>query len=695
MITFFFVSLWAGSWRTVFEASEMQSHPFWFQRCVTHYGAVDDSFADYLAAVKPQVAVCGNFGPNYWAAASYARDQGLPTLWTPLGGGPVDRGWWERFIRKAHRRRIKVVGMFSLTCTYGDPEKPAGFFKFYDQEWDEELLGPRPISRARDLMQKKANGSLWEERVYRIEAGGEYWGCPNNPLWRSALQGMVTAALSLGLDGFITIFPLRHDCTCDHCQEAFRRWLSSRSLGRPEEVERLFQITDLARHRFSSINGWYEPAQASLYALECLKFSQSALKDCFDEVLIGHGRKIKPDLILGQWNHIYRSSYQGPGQLAGTFAQLNADERCVLPSDRWSQGEDFVWYSIGNRPLYDEPSLRSFGCFILEYKYLYEAGGGKPAGIKTDDPVRVRLSIAEAAANAGFAYPRGPNYRDPATGPIVEAYFDFLRRHEQLYHPVKSYAEAALVWNRRAVHRGDSRHIADFKHLGQLLVKNHVLFDVILDENLGSDRLSRYRLVLLPETQDLTPGQRSALLEFLQAGGKVVICGESGDSEFAAAGAKPLPSAELQAIPPTAFQDFGPYLDEWLPLRSNIVAADSVGFTCFQQPATNSISEEAFPEGRRRLIVHLVNYRRDRRGIPGVQGAALERPVTEEQIFVKLRLPAGWRAKSVKLYSPETFSRGRTLKFGEVHGPAVLFHVPELYVYAVASLELESRQAGE
>jgi hypothetical protein len=670
---------------------------FWFNRCCAHYGAVDDSFGDYLAEVRPQVAVCGNFGPEYWAAASYASDKGAPALWTGLGGGPVDRGWWAQLIRKAHQSNVRVVGMVSLTKIFGDPQKPVGFFKFFDQQWDEALLGAKPAVRAADLVQKKSNGALLEERVYRVEGGAEYWGCPSNPHWREVLKRTVSAALPLGLDGFIAVFPQRFDCTCEHCQAAFRNWLAAR-YG-PDQAKQRFGIASLADHRFESINGWYEPAKASPLALESLKFTQTTLKDCFDEVFIEHGRRLKPDLILGQWNHIYRSSYDGPGQLAGTFQQLDADERCVLPTERWSQGEDFVWYSIGNRNMYDVPAERRFPQFMLEHKYLHEAGAGKPHGVKPDDPVRVRLTIAEAVANGGFAYPRGPDYRDPATRKAVRAYFDFLREHEALYAPVEPYSEVALVWNRRAVHRGQTRQIADFKRLGLLLAQNHVLFDVLLDENIGSARLANYGLILLPDTEDLSPGQRKDLEAFIGKGGKVVVVDSGNVKAQPVGGAEILPSARLLAILPVAHEDFRPCLDEWLPERSALIGPDSVTFSCFRggvlgipdgrsqiSDSKSQISDHRspVPDGRC-FIMHLVNYLRDRRPLPGATGAGLERPLPQERLTVKLRLPPGLKAESVRLLSPDEPKPWKA-KFRQA-GRMVTFEVPEVLVYAVAALE--------
>ena len=651
--------------------------PFWFQRACSHYGEIDDAFGDYIEGVRPQVVIAGFFGPNYWSAVSYARGKGVKNLWTSLGGGPVDRDWLRAFVERSHRNGTKFIGLFSLAKPYGDPDKPAGIFKFIDNDWDEKALGPKPETRAIDMMAKKADGSLWTEAVYRIEGGAEYWGCISNPHWRDVLKRMATAAIDLGVDGFNIIFPQRQGCVCDHCQTSFRQWLDSRYNA--AQLKELFKIDDLKNHKFSVINGWYEQEEASDYALECLKFSQASLKDCYDEVFLQHARGLKPDLILGQWNHIYRSSYQGPGQLAGTFAQLNADERCVLSSDRWGLGEDFVWYSIGNWSMYDKPDERSFADFGLERKYLYEAGGGKPSSVKMDDNVRIQLTIAESVAYGAFAYPRGPNYKDPATQKAVKTWFDFLHRHEQLFHPATPYSEAALVWNRRAVHRGDTLHTADFKRLGRLLTKNHVLYDVLIDDNMSLDRLKQYRLVLLPSVADLTVDEGAMLSKFISMGGKVVVCNPAAGKQ-SITGAIIFSSKTLQAISPVAWQEFEPYLDDWLPGRSGMSALDTVSFTCFEQGRT--------PRSKtRKFVAHLVNYHRDRRPVVGVSGADLERPIPTGQIPVRVVLPQGTKARKVTLHSAEN-SEPTKLKFDQ-EVDAVSFAVPKIVVHG--AIEIEAR----
>jgi hypothetical protein len=433
----------------------------------------------------------------------------------------------------------------------------------------------------------------------------------------------VKAGIELGLDGFTVIFPLKENCVCEHCQARLKKYLSERYTA--AELKEKFGIADLAAHKFDVINAWYEPNDKHPLRHECLKFSQLMLWECLREVFIDYGRKLKPDLIVGQWNHIYRSALSGPGQLAGTFAQLNADERCTLPTALWAKGENFVWYSIGNWSMYWKPAAGEWAQFSLEHKYLREAGRGLPQAVKRDDGQNLRVYIAEAVAHGGFAYARGPNYKDPETQRVVKTYFDFLRRYENLYHPVTSYADVALVFPRSAVHRGDISAIPDFKHVGNQLTRRHVSFDVVVDELLTLERKKKYRVVIQPQSGKLTAETSEPLASLLR--------------------------------------------DE-----SICEATAEVVTTVWQQPA------------RRRLMVHLVNYKRDTTPAQGLQGAALERPLPQDNVAVRLKLPAGSRVKQVSLVSPEEPEPQR-VKFKQT-GRTLSFRVDRILVYTVAIVEL-------
>lgn len=68
--------------------------------------------------------------------------------------------WQKGFNQQVHRLRGKVVGHFSMTTTWRDPKEKTGFFESYYYFWSTNLLGPKPVEKIADLVQKSADGQM-------------------------------------------------------------------------------------------------------------------------------------------------------------------------------------------------------------------------------------------------------------------------------------------------------------------------------------------------------------------------------------------------------------------------------------------------------------------------------------------------------------------------------------------------------
>ena len=91
---------------------------------------------------------------------------------------------------------------------------------------------------------------------------------------------------------------------------------------------------------------------------------------------------------------------------------------------------------------------------------------------------------------------------------------------------------------------------------------------------------------------------------------------------------------------------------------------------------------------QRRLLLHLVNYKRDNTPVqPPLQGAAAERPLPQENLKVHLKLPRGSSVRRVTLLSPEA-PEPQQIAFKQA-GSAVNFTVDKMLVYAVLNVELK------
>jgi hypothetical protein len=307
----------------------------------------------------------------------------------------------------------------------------------------------------------------------------------------------------------------RHDCHCPYCVKDFRHYLRARFPA--GALKRRFAITNLDTHQFDEIVGWHDPGQSTPLRREMLRFSQIANKEAFDEVLVQFAKSVKPDLIVAQWNHL------------GDFNQISGDERCLLPGELWGRDEDYLWYSTGNAANFTDLASGALGEATLQARYIRGAFDRKPFTLGKYESVRIRVSIAELAANGGAPMGFYADFKDPDTRRELVRYHNFLRRHETLYRESRSHAEVLLLFPRSRVHDGDVAAVDRFRELGRRLLDGHVLFDILPDDRtpgLRSHSASRSESgakgVSVRRIEFLTPeADQARELEFEQLGARL------------------------------------------------------------------------------------------------------------------------------------------------------------------------------
>lgn len=453
---------------------------------IAHWsGYAGSNYLPFVDEAKPEVAQVGFYGAHFWSLADTPFGAGYPAH-LPVRGHHECGEWFERLNSELHRRNVKVVGHMNVKFLVGDPdspEGPRGFFKFYRDQWDEKLLGPKPVADALDLLEKDKTGKPISNNSYSIGGMREYWACLSNPHWRQVLKAWVRCGIARGADGFISNYFYRHDCHCEYCVTGFRQYL--RDQFSAAELAQRFAITNLATHQFDEIVAWHDPSKSTPLRREMLRFSQIANKKAFDEVFVQFGRSLKPDLIVAQWNHL------------GEFSQISGDERCLLPGDLWGQDEDYLWYSTGGSPATDI-AAGVFGEGTLQARYIRGAFDDKPYTLGKYEGVRVRAAIAELASNGGAPMGFYTSFEDPEARREIVRYYNFLRRNEMLYRANRPHAEVLLLFPRRRVHKGDVAAVGRFKELGKRLLDAHVLFDVLPDDRAVALERKRYSAVIDP-----------------------------------------------------------------------------------------------------------------------------------------------------------------------------------------------------
>ena len=672
---------------------------FWFNRMAEHWSIPQRlDLVEHVRRAKLQVVQVGTFGPMFY---SLADDPKVNRHWVgmPLVGIQENLARAAEIIPQLQEAGARVVGQMSMAWHYGNHEKEQGLFGAWERIWTEDLLGNAPCANAEHTQQRLADGSL---RRWNIEGRPylTYSGCMCNPHWLATLKPMVKKAIELGIDGFNVHHNFENFCRCRYCQDYVR--------GKLQEA---FDTTDLRRifggHELAEVTDLLTLCQecpADLqqrFQLTVNRATHLRRKEALDEIFIAHGRSLNPDLLLAQWYHKY--DFQPH------------DERSLLPSALWAKDEDYIWYSQGG---YKGMSFIKRGYLAdmgMPARFIYAAGGGKPFVINKYDFRRLRLSIAEAAANHGAAlafhwgYDENPNFAvEDYYAPVIR-YQRFLADHETLLHPAQPWAQIALVYPRRAELEEEADCLEPLKRIGRLLEDRHLLFEIILDEQL-LECAANYHTLILPDVKRLSLEEGTRLKQFVEKGGKLVFTEDTGKYQL---DGQPYPDEGLLA-------DWGLQMDEshknskpegvyytprgeWKP--------DSVEVrTDLQLPVYPLIENDPFgqdflrnlegllegayletdapwfirvrawlPEGHEALVLHWVNYQQD-------EEADIETPQPVGPVQVDCKVPTGYVVQKVEWLYPE--KRDPVPLHHETRGERTYFIIPSVIVYGLSVLHL-------
>lgn len=476
------LALWMLFFVPLCSAAADRNERLEFTTLVAHWAEyADPDYLEFIAEARPEVVQLGDYGAHFWSLAATPQYKGYPAHF-PVQGHAACSDWFRERTRSIKGLGSKVVGHINVKFLVGDPESPEGprgFFKFYRDQWDTERLGPKPVEDPLTLLERDVNGKLIMNNSYSIGGMKEYWGCLNNPNWRKVLKAWTKYGIDQGIDGFIINYFYRHDCHCEHCVSGFKKHL--RDSYKTDEIKQ-FGIDDLEQHQFKEIVSWHKPEESTPLRRAMLRWSQLANKQAFDEVFVDYGRSLKPDLITAQWNHI------------SDFSQISGDERSLLPADSWGRSEDYLWYSTGAAAHYTDLENGYLGEGTLQARYIRGTFDDKPFTLGKYESTRTRVTIAELAANGGAPMGFYTRFKDPLARQEIARYYGFIRQHDDIYRANRPAGEVVLLYPRSEVHKGNVAAVAKFKEVGNTLLNEHVLFDVIPDDlhdKLAADKRPR------------------------------------------------------------------------------------------------------------------------------------------------------------------------------------------------------------
>jgi hypothetical protein len=337
-----------------------------------------------------------------------------------------------------------------------------------------------------------------------------------------------------------------------------------------------------------------------------------------------------------------------------TFAHAAANERWGLPPELWGRDESLIWYCNWGTTQNTILAKEYAGDTVLYGKYLRAMAQGRPYVLNKYDFYRPRNMMAEAAALGYATNAIATPWQHEEDRAVVLRWFAFLRKHEGLYRAAESYAEIGLLFPRRALHAGDASMLEYVEATGRTLIREHVLFDMLPDDLLPRLPLARYRALFVTGAEYLQPPEREALLRYAERGGKLLLLPvEREDRERPGAaraaarrGAAESPLRDRAVTIAGARTDRARLLQEFQRAvggrdrLSRLEAPWTVEVHAYHQPAA------------RRLVLHLVNYNHQEKA-GGKSVAAREAPIPADPVAVYLRLPEGFRPRSVAFASPD------------------------------------------
>ncbi len=490
-----------------------------------------EEYLRFVEQVKPDILVIGVFDQRLYSQVAPAKGKAQ---------APADLlARWKVIIDRLHRQGIRVIGQMEINVLSDRPadlRESAGFFAYYDKHWDEKLLGRRPARTAAELLEEPdLDGAPKKDAVDATALCGcrvnlkALNACINKPGWREVQKRMVSAAVALGVDGFMTNRNYFGHCACSDCRLGFRKWLSERY--RPDELKARFGIDDLAKNPPACVIGMHRDPESTPdeLTIEKQRFIKHKVKEFFDEVYITHGRGLKPDLFVAQWNHMayFDELHLDRGHLPPStrtgFAHGAADERWGLPSDLWARGESMLWYCNWGTTQNTILDKQYAGDTVLYGKLIRALAAGKPYTVNKYDFYRPRNMMAEAAALGYATNAIATPWQTPEDREVVLRYFEFLRKHEACYAKTDTHAEVGLVFPRRALHAGDASPLEYVESAGRAMIAGHVLFDMLPDDLLPQLKLAKYRAIALSAAEYLEKAEREALAQFVKSGGQVLL----------------------------------------------------------------------------------------------------------------------------------------------------------------------------
>ena len=599
----------------------------------------------------------------------------------------------EQGIEVFHTHLYKGFGMAAEMPAFEDAKRAAGFAHKYGMKVDsyiqwntlmyETFFAEEP--RAKDWVQRDALGRPIL-LTYGFQQSYRYRPCFANKEYLNYLKKIVRYAVEEVKTDFIHFDNFDLNAEPDSCQDqtcvrGFREYLKHKYTPEKRRERFGFENVDYVNPpQFNSSNPAprmqiiFDPA-----IQEWIDYRCQVMADALHE-MAAYVKSLNPEVVIEVNPH---------GITGGNRAwEAGLDHTRFLKSTQvfWTEEENRTGLTPDGRVVSKIRSYklaRAFDNILL----AYIAG----------DP----LAISECLTfNQTFGYAGNAPLR-----PETLRYMDFYKKNRDLYVGAKDAGNVAVLRSYASITYNHQRTQLSAILAEQALIEAHIPFDLVFDEHLAN--LSKYKTLVLPDSECLSDQQLEYIRAFVAKGGGLVAIGQAGlYDEWRRVRVKPgltglvdgqrpardyeervgrtratgtpqrkdyekgrvvwLPALNFPGEMPAP----SPYFEihsQWWKRPSNAAEFESAVKWTARDEVTAEVSGPHFlvahvtaQPAKRRMLVHLVNYNRQQASIPSVA--------------VKLRVPAA--VKEIKLISPDAAPATIT--------PGSSFTVPEVKVYTIA-----------
>jgi hypothetical protein len=547
--------------------------------------------------------------------------------------------------------------------------------------------------RAQAWIQRDASGKPIM-LVYGYQQSFRYRPCFANQEYLDYLKKIVRYAVEEVKTDFIhfdnyDLNPEPDSCHCEHCVRGFRNFLKTKYSPAKRKERFGFENVDYVnppqwnvQNPPSRMEIIFDPAIQEWIDFRCHLMAE-ALRQ-----MASYAKSINPEVVIEVNPH---------GITGGNRAW-----QAGLDHARFLKYTEVFWTEERNLPNY-LPDGRLVST-IRSYK-LARAFRNILFTYTSDHPA----SMAECLA---FNQTIGFVGSDPLRGE-VRHYIDFYRKNRDLYIGAQDAGTVAVLRSYPSIAYHNARCQLSAVLVEQALIQSRIPFDLVFDEHLKN--LSKYRVLVLPDSQCLSDDQLAAIRGFVENGGGLVATGQAGlYDEWRRLRVEPGLRGLVDAQPPArpyqerveaeessgqatrkevgkgraayipAVQFDGPMPEmpgyftitprfwklpkNWQEIASAVRWASNDGIPVRIGGPLYLVANLVSQPQNRRMMVHLINYNARNGG-------------SVNAVEVSCRIP-GAREPRVRLYSPDLPEPLAVM--ARTTGQETTFIVPPIKVYAIA-----------